>query len=51
MLLYASKNVIFATKEFIDNPNRDNFLNVIFAMRNDLWIRKNDLKLNEVKLK
>jgi len=51
MLLYASKSVIFTTKEFIDNPNKDNFLRVVFAMRSDLWIRKNDLKLNEIKLK
>mgnify|MGYP001615808272 CR=1 FL=1 len=51
MLLYASKEVINAAKIFIETPSRDNFLNVVLAMRKDLWIRKKDLDLADIQLK
>ena len=49
MLLYASKEVIFSLKEFIKNPNRDNFLNAVLSMRKDLWIKHSDLSLSDVR--
>ena len=50
MLLYASKEVILATKDFINSPNRDNFLQVFLAMRKDLWIKRKDIELHEIRL-
>jgi len=50
MLLYASKGVVLAAKKFIESPNRDNFLQVVLAMRKDLWIKKSDLDIQEIKL-
>ena len=50
MLLYASKEVILAAKNFIESPDRDNFLKVILAMRKDLWIKSNDLNLTDIRL-
>ena len=51
MLLYASKEVISAAKSFIESPSRGNFLNVVLAMRKDLWIKKKDLDLADIQLK
>ena len=48
MILYASKDVIFSVKEFIENPVRDNFLKTILTMRQDLSAKKNDLDLNDI---
>lgn len=50
MLLYASKKVILSAKRFIENPSRELFLEVILAMRGDLWIKKSDLDLKELEL-
>ena len=50
MLLYASKEVIYAAKDFLENPDREKFLTVILCMRKDLWIKKSDLNLEELKL-
>ena len=50
MLLYAYKNVIFASKKFISQPSRENFLSVILEMRKDLWIRKSDIKIKDILL-
>ncbi len=51
MLLYASKEVIRAAKIFIESPTRNNFLNVVLAMRRDLWIKQKDLDLLDIQLK
>ena len=51
MLLYASKEVILVAKIFIESPSRDNFLNVVLAMRKDLWIKQKDLALTDIQLK
>ncbi len=51
MLLYASKEVVSSAKGFIESPSRDNFLNVVLAMRKDLWIKKKDLDLIDIQLK
>lgn len=48
MILYASKDVIFSVKAFIENPTRDNFLKTISTMRQDLSAKKNDLDLNDI---
>ena len=48
MILYASKDVIFSVKEFIENPVRDNFLKTILTMRQDLSAKRNDLDLNDI---
>ena len=50
MILYASKDVIFSVKTFIENPNRDNFLKTILTMRQDLSAKKSDLDLEKIKL-
>lgn len=48
MILYASKDVIFSVKAFIENPVRDNFLKTILTMRQDLSAKKSDLDLNSI---
>ena len=50
MLLYASKDVILSTKAFIDNPTIENFLKTVLSMRQDLWVKKNDLKLDNIRI-
>lgn len=50
MLLYASKEVILSVKRFIDKPTRENFLETILNMRRDLWVKKNDLELNKIRI-
>lgn len=50
MLVYASKDVILSVKSFIENPNRENFLKTILSMRQDLWVKKNDLKIEDVSI-
>ena len=50
MILYASKSVILSLQVFINEPTRDNFLNTVLCMRKDLWVRKEDLTLNEITL-
>lgn len=47
MMLYASKDVIFSVKSFIENPTRDNFLKTILTMRQDLS-NKEDLDLSSI---
>ena len=47
MILYASKDVIFSVKSFIENPTRDNFLKTILTMRQDLSNKK-DLDLSSI---
>lgn len=51
MLLYASNEVIYAAKKFIESPSRDEFLRVILAMRKDLWTKKDDLDIAKIRLK
>ena len=48
MILYASKDVIFSVKAFIENPTRDNFLKTILTMRQDLSAKRNDLDLDKI---
>ena len=50
MLVYASKDVILSVKAFIENPNRENFLKTVLSMRQDLWVKKNDLKIEDVSI-
>ncbi|HZV12005.1 MAG TPA: hypothetical protein VFA55_02230 [Candidatus Kapabacteria bacterium] len=51
MMFYASRAVVLAVKEFIDKPSREKFLNAILNMRQDLWVKKKDLNLDELQLK
>jgi len=51
MTLYASKDVIFAVKGFIEHPARANFLKAILAMRRDLGSKKVDLLITDLELK
>ena len=48
MILYSSKDVILSVKAFIENPVRDNFLETILTMRQDLSAKKSDLDLNSI---
>ncbi|MBI3485958.1 hypothetical protein HY025_03355 [Candidatus Daviesbacteria bacterium] len=50
MMLYASKVVILSVKVFIENPTRENFLQTILCMRQDLWVKKRDLSLKQIKI-
>lgn len=50
MLVYASKNVILSVKAFIENPNRENFLKTVLSMRQDLWVKRNDLNIEDVSI-
>ena len=50
MMLYASKEVIFSVKAFIENPTHENFLRTILTMRQDLSKVKNDLDLHDIKI-
>lgn len=50
MLLYASKDVIMSVKAFINDPTRENFLKTVLSMRRDLWIKKNDLELDSIRI-
>src|SRR3989344_3847084 len=50
MLLYASKDVILSVKAFINNPTRENFLKTVLSMRQDLWVKKNDLELDSIRI-
>jgi len=51
MTLYASKEVIFSVKRFIEKPIRENFLKTILTMRQDLSSKKNDLEKMNLQLK
>lgn len=51
MLLYASRDVILAVKNFIERPTRNSFMETVLKMRQDLWVKKPDLDLKNVKLK
>ncbi len=50
MLLYASKDVILSVKAFINDPTRENFLKTVLNMRQDLWVKKNDLELDSIRI-
>src|SRR3989344_7152113 len=50
MMLYASKEVIFSVKAFIENPTHEKFLRTILTMRQDLSKLKNDLDLNDIQI-
>ena len=50
MLLYAPKEVILSVKAFINNPTRENFLKTVLSMRQDLWVKKNDLELESIRI-
>jgi hypothetical protein len=50
MLLYASKGVILSVKSFINNPTRGNFLKTVLSMRGDLWVKKDDLELDNIRI-
>ena len=50
MMLYASKQVIFSVKAFIEKPTRENFLKTIITMRQDLSSKRNDLDIGNISL-
>jgi hypothetical protein len=50
MMLYASRDVIFSVKTFIENPTHDNFLKTILIMRKDLSAKGSDLDLDGISL-
>ncbi len=49
-ILYSSDNVIINLKAFIETPNKDNYVNVAKAMRQDIWGNKTNLTFDEIKL-
>ena len=50
MMLYASKEVVWSVRMFIENPTRENFLRTILNMRRDLWVKKKDLDLDNIRI-
>ncbi|MFA6169849.1 MAG: hypothetical protein WCW67_08360 [Candidatus Margulisiibacteriota bacterium] len=50
MMLYASKEVVMLVKIFIENPTNENYLRTILGMRHDLFIKKNDLDLDGIRI-
>ena len=50
MTLYASKAVVSSVNSFMQSPSQESFAIDLLAMRNDLWIRKRDLNMDEVRL-
>jgi hypothetical protein len=50
MMLYASKDVIFSVRVFIENPVRENFLKTILTMRQDLSTERSDLDLEKIRI-
>lgn len=50
MMLYASKEVIFSVKAFIENPIYENFLETILTVRRDLSANKNDLDSKHLRI-
>ena len=49
-ILYSSDKVILNLKKFIENPNKDNYVNVAKEMRNDIWGSKTKLTFEQIKL-
>lgn len=47
-LLYSSDEVILAVKQFIGNPNKQNYVRVAQQMRHDLWSRGTKLKFEDI---
>lgn len=50
MIFYASREVVTAVHDFIYKPSQESFAAALIAMRRDLWIRKMDLSVDEIKL-
>lgn len=50
MTFYASREVITTARSFIGKPSQESFAAVLLAMRKDLWIKKPDLSVEEIKL-
>lgn len=50
-MLYASDNVIRAIKQFIQKPNRENYVKVAKFMRVDLWNKKSKLSFSDLLIK
>lgn len=50
MILYASKEVVLNVKAFIEGPDHDKFLATVLAMRKDLWSKRRDLSVQEIRL-
>lgn len=49
-LLYSSDNVILALKEFINNPDKINYVKVAKEMRKDLWNKNTKLDFEQILL-
>ena len=50
MTFYASKDVIVAVHSFIRKPSQESFAAALLAMRRDLWVKRADLSVEEIKL-
>ena len=50
-MLYASDDVITSLKIFIQNPNRENYVKSVKAMRVDLWNKKSKLSFSDLLIK
>jgi len=48
--LYASDEVLTEMKNFIKNPNENNFVKAAFVMRRDLWKKKTKVGLDTLSL-
>jgi hypothetical protein len=50
MTFYASKEVVLATRAFLKEPTQKTFAEVLLAMRKDLWVKRQDLIMQEIEL-
>ncbi|OGI45861.1 hypothetical protein A2121_02150 [Candidatus Nomurabacteria bacterium GWB1_40_6] len=48
--LYSSDEVILVLKSFIKLPNKETYVGVAQAMRNDLWGRKTKLNFDDINI-
>ena len=51
MVLYASKDVVIAVRDFVNKPSDKTFVITLLAMRKDLWIKHTDLNVTQIPLK
>lgn len=51
MTFYASREVVLTSRAFLKEPTQKTFAEVLLAMRQDLWVKKRDLSVQEIELR
>jgi hypothetical protein len=50
MTFYASYEVVLTSRVFLREPTQETFTKVLLAMRKDLWVKRQDLSVDDVQL-